>query len=279
MKKILIKAVAAFGVLALAVMAYAGDENAAGKSKPWEKGALTLGVFYSGTNSNVRIGLPGVGVDVDVEEALGLETSTSVFRVDGMWRFTDNLHHRIDVSWFSLRRNGAKTLGRDIIIDGTLIPLGAQVSTRFDLDIYRIAYSYSFFQDDRMDLAVGAGVFVMPIGFEFTASGSVNEHTSESVTAPLPVLGLRADFAITPKWMLKNSLDVFYLELGDFKGSIVDLKAAVEYNWLKNFGVGLGVENFNANVEAQGGDYPNIDFKGAFGFRYLGVMMYGKLYF
>ncbi len=278
MRRIITIKVAIAGIMLFAATAFAEEANQ-GSVKPWEKGAITFGVFLSGTDSTVRIGSPGYGVSVDVEEVLALETTTTVFRTDGMWRFTDNLRHRIDASWFALRRNGSTTLGRDITIDGTVIPTGSSVTTRFDLDIFKLGYSYSFFQDDRMDLAVGAGFFITPIGFELNATGAVNKYTAESVTAPLPVVGLRADFAITPKWMLKNSLDLFYIELGNFKGSLVDFKTAVEYNWFENFGIGMGVESFNLEVEAQGSDYPNVDLVGAFGFKYLGLMLYGKLYF
>ena len=242
MRHIITTKVAVVGIILFAATAFAGEMNQR-STKPWEKGSITLGVFLTDTDSTVRIGAPGYGVTVDVEETLALETTTTVFRTDGMWRFSDNLRHRIDASWFALRRNGSTTIGRDITIDGTVIPTGSNVTTRFDLDIFKLGYSYSFFQDNRMDLAVGAGLF------------------------------------ITPKWMLKNSLDLFYLEIGDFKGSIVDLKAAIEYNWFKNFGIGMGIESFNLEVEAQGSDYPNVDFVGAFGFNYLGLMLYGKLYF
>ena len=40
------------------------------------------------------------------------------------------------------------------IRDITINP-GANVSTRLDVDIYQVGYSYSFFQDDRLDLAIG----------------------------------------------------------------------------------------------------------------------------
>ena len=278
MRHIITTKVAVVGIILFAATAFAGEMNQR-STKPWEKGSITLGVFLTDTDSTVRIGAPGYGVTVDVEETLALETTTTVFRTDGMWRFSDNLRHRIDASWFALRRNGSTTIGRDITIEGTVIPTGSNVTTRFDLDIFKLGYSYSFFQDNRMDLAVGAGLFITPIGFELNATGAVNKYTAESVTAPLPVVGLRADFAITPKWMLKNSLDLFYLEIGDFKGSIVDLKTAIEYNWFKNFGLGMGIESFNLEVEAQGSDYPNVDLVGAFGFKYLGLMLYGKLYF
>ena len=257
----------------------AGAEDKDFLVKPWEKGYITLGGFISGTDSSVRLGLPGVGLKIDVEEVLGLQTTTTVFRTDAMWRFSENLKHRADFTWFSLARDGETTLGQDLPIGGGTIPAGTDVQTSFDLDIFKLGYSYSYFQDNRMDLAAGIGLFVAPISFDLVATGAVNQITSESVTAPLPVFSLRADFAITPKLFLKNNIDFFYMEIGDFRGSIYDWKINLEYNWFEHFGIGAGVETFDLKLEAQGNDYPGIDFVGQFGFRYSGLMLYGKLYY
>lgn len=258
------------------------EENAAKKKAealPWDKASITLGSFVSSTNSNIRLSANGLGVGIDVEEALGLDITTTVFRVGGTWRFSDNRRHRADLTWFALRRNGDKTIGQDIIIDGVTYPTGSQINTGFDLDVYKAAYSYSFFQDDRMDVGAGIGLYVMPIRFELRAAGLVNGQVSESITAPLPVFGLRADFALTPKWHLKSSIDLFYLEYEQFKGAVYDTTVGVEYKAFKRVGLGLAVENFNVTVEAQGEDYPEIDFMGKIDYRYLGAMLYAKVYF
>lgn len=246
---------------------------------PWDKFTINLGAFFSSSSSNVRLSAKGVGVGIDVEEALGLDVSTSVFRADGMWRFSDNRRHRADLSWFALRRSGETTLGQDIVIDDVTYPTGSQVNTEFDMDVFKAAYSYSFFQDDRMDIGAGLGLYIMPISFELNATGLLNGQAAESVTAPLPVFGLRADFALTPKWLLKSSIDFFYLEYEQFKGSVFDTKFAVEYKAFKHVGFGAGIENFNMAIEAEGEDYPEIDLVGKIEYRYLGAMLYATFYF
>lgn len=246
---------------------------------PWKKVSFNLGTFISGTSSSVRLGAAGAGVSIDVEEALGLDTTNTVFRAEGFWRFSDNLRHRAELSWFALRRDGTSVLAQDLAIDGTVYPTGTTVNTNFDLDIYKAAYSYSFFMDDRIDIGASLGLFIMPLDFGITASGLLNQQASASFTAPLPVFGLRADFALTPKWFLKSSMDVFYLEYESYKGSLFDTKVAVEYNAFKHVGFGLGVENFNLQAEAEGEDYPAIDFVGNIQLQYLGAMLYAKVYF
>ncbi|MDX2455592.1 hypothetical protein, partial [Desulfosarcina sp.] len=145
------------------------EENAAkkmAKTLPWDKASISLGSFITSASSNVRLSAKGVGIGIDVEEALGLDTTTTVFRAGGIWRFSDNRRHRTDLSWYAIRRNGRRQLGQDITIDGVTYPTGSQVNTNFDLDVYRAAYSYSFLQDDRMDVGAGIGLYVMPLRFE-----------------------------------------------------------------------------------------------------------------
>jgi hypothetical protein len=119
----------------------------------------------------------------------------------------------------------------------------------------------------------------MPIDFGFSATGLVNVGGSENFTAPLPVLGVRADFEITPKWYFRSGLQVFYLEIGEFAGSILQTNVAIEYLPWKHFGFGLGFDSLNLRVEADGDDYPGIDFQGEVNFHYTGLQLYAKLYF
>ena len=281
MRKLIPIAILAIFMAAICPPAFA-EENAAKKKAetlPWDKASITLGTFVSSTNSNVRLSANGVGVGIDVEEALGLDTTTTVFRAGGIWRFSDNRRHRADLTWFALRRDGNTQLAQDITIDGVTYPTGTSISTAFDMDVYKATYSYSFFQDDRMDIGASMGLYIMPIRFEFSASGLVNGQVSEAITAPLPVFGLRADFALTPKWLVKSSIELFYLEYEQFKGALFDTSLAVEYKAFKRVGFGLAVENFNLAVEAEGEDYPEINFKGKFEYRYLGAMLYARIYF
>lgn len=250
--------------------------------RPWEKFGANLGVFISAVDSNITIG-SGVGLKVDVEKLLGLDTTNSVFRADALWRFSKNRRHRLDFTWFSFNRDGSRQILEDITIgdgdDQIIIEAGTAVDAFFDLDIYELAYSYSFFQDDRIDLAAGIGLYIMPIDFGITATGLVDEQGSEKFTAPLPVLGLRMDFALTPQWFIRTGSQVFYLEYENFTGSVLEFRAAVEYNPWAHVGIGLGFDSLSVNVEADGEDWPEIDLKGEFDFNYAGLQLYLRVFY
>jgi hypothetical protein len=257
-------------------------EDPVSHDTPWEKFNVNLGYFISNTDTDLSIG-SGLGLSVNVEDLLGLDTTNSVFRIDGSWRFTDNRRHRFDLTWFSIRRDGSNTIGQDFPIkdkDGNeiTIPAGSQVTSKFDLDIYRGRYSYSFFQDDRMDLAFSIGLYAMPIDIELNASGLIDVNESESFTAPLPTLGLRADFAITPKWFLRSNFEVFYIEIKEFTGTLYESNVAIEYLPWKHLGFGLAFNTFRLGIEADGEDYPGIDFAGELDFKYTGLLLYAKMF-
>ena len=80
------------------------------KDKPWERFSFNLGGFITAINSDVSLGAKGLNLEVNVEDALDMDSSVSVFRVDGLWRFSRNLRHRLDLGWFDISRDASTTL-------------------------------------------------------------------------------------------------------------------------------------------------------------------------
>jgi hypothetical protein len=128
-----------------------------------------------------------------------------------------------------------------------------------------------------MDIGVGGGFFVMPI--EFTIGGSGLSTKSESITAPLPVLNVRADFALTRRLFFKTNAQFFYIKIDDFKASIVAGSVAFEYDVWKNVGFGIGYNHFRTFIEAEDDSYPGASFVGNIEFAYSGLNLYLKVYF
>lgn len=70
-----------------------------------------------------------------------------------------------------------------------------------------------------------------------------------------------------------------YTNIKEFRGTIYESHAAIEYLPWKNFGFGLGYNAFFLDIEANGEDYPQIDFVGELTFKYSGLLLYTKLFF
>ena len=56
-------------------------------------------------------------------------------------------------------------------------------------------------------------------------------------------------------------------------------QGALEYVPWKHFGIGLGVDSFVMAAEADGEDYPMIDFTGYVEFSYVGLQLYATIPF
>jgi hypothetical protein len=89
-------------------------------------------------------------------------------------------------------------------------------------------------------------------------------------------MGLGADVVLTRQWILRQNLDVFYLKIGKFKGSVLNAQASLEYSNWKHWGVGAGIDGLVLRIEADGEDYPTIDFVGQIEFSYFGAQLYLK---
>jgi len=104
---------------------------------------------------------------------------------------------------------------------------------------------------------------------------------SDEVTkfvAPLPVLGLATDFAITPRLFFKQSVELLYLDISNFRGAITDVNIRLEYNLWKHFGFGGGLNSYRLNIEAYGDQNSFFGFKGSLRTGYTGFLMYVKYY-
>lgn len=57
-------------------------------------------------------------------------------------------------------------------------------------------------------------------------------------------------------------------------GSVLEFRAAVEYNPWKHVGISLGFDALGVKLEADGEDWPSVDFKGNVEFNYTGLQLY-----
>jgi len=199
----------------------------------------------------------------------------TVFRADAFWRITRR--NRVDFTYYALNRDGTNELSIDIPEPGGgTIPVGTKVKTDFDMTILRGSYAWSFFKNKFFDLGIAAGLYGLAVDFSIKRDGSGGSGREETDFAfPLPVIGLRGSFALTPKWMIRQSFDYFYVNFGDYEGQLVDFLAAVEWNALKHLGLGVGYNYIQMDLDYSGSDnfLSEIDLTNG------GVLAYAKLYF
>lgn len=244
----------------------------------WERFSVHAGGFVTGMNSDIQLGSQqvGLGVVVNLEDALGLQSSGTVFRSEMRYNYGKRRRHTLGLEYFGLLRNAQKVLDSDVEIGDQIFPIGTEVKSKFNLQIIKASYSYSFYKDERVMIDASFGLFVMPISFSVKAL-DLNEVASDFV-APLPVVGIRSNFAITPKLHLKQSVDFLYMKIANFRGVVSDINVTLEYNLWEHFGVGGGLNAYQLNIEAFGDDNNYFDFKGSIKTGYTGLLLYVKYY-
>jgi hypothetical protein len=244
-------------------------------NEPWEKAALYLGAFFITSDSDLKLGGSGLGIKVDAEEVLGLDENFTTFRSDAFWRITRR--NRVDFTYYTMNRDGSTDLRVDIPDgDGGSIPAGAKIKTDFDMTILRGSYAWSFFKNQHFDLGIAGGLYGLAVDFEIRQSGTLGQGKEETdFKFPLPVIGLRGSFALTPKFFIRQSFDYFYVNFGDYEGQLIDILAAVEWNAFKYLGLGIGYNYVQMDLDYSGSD----DFLSEIDLSNGGFLAFAKLYF
>lgn len=274
MQRSIVRSVCLSCLLASATLAHAEDP----RSLPWEKASLSIGGFVSTTNSELQLNSDalGAGAVVDLENGLDVDSQFSTYRIDGFYRFGSTRRHQIEMHYYRSDREGSRVTDREYQIGDTVFPAGSGVKTDFDTWFFNVNYAYAFFQDDRVRLSGAVGLHTTGIKVKIASTNLGAEE--ESVTAPLPVIGVRADIALTERWRLWGATDLFYLSYDNYRGGLMDAAIGVEYLPFKHLGFGLGLNAVKYRLEADGdGDLGDIN--GEVRYDFAGALLYLKLFF
>jgi len=222
--------------------------------------------YVFGATANVAVGGPvlGVGTSVDFTNTLGGDTSTDAFRVDGLYRFNDR--HAVGFSWYRVGLSGEKSLNQDIQINDQIINAGATTQTGLSFNTYRLLYNYSFYRNDKVELGISPGLYVMKTNFNFAGQGTINGASGETtvineqITLPLPSIGLIANYNITSKLQAQTRFDFFYLSIGQYTGEMFEFYAGLEYRLFQHFAMGAAYDRLTAGLSGSGNQGFNVDF-------------------
>lgn len=234
--------------------------------------SLSVGAYFvTRTNGTLRLdrsaGVASVGTTIDWERDLGGETSMTVPRIDGYWRFAPK--HRVDFGWYRVERGGTVTTQRDIEFGNVSYPAGTvALQSRLDSEIVKALYTYSFYRAPQIEAALSVGLHVTKLEASMKTPGGLAEATS--VTAPLPVFGVRLDYSFAPKWWVRSKYELFFLDNVDkYQGGFSDFTLTLEHQTFQHVGFGFGLNRSSLDIEVEGGNN-----QGAFRSVLNGLMLY-----
>jgi len=209
---------------------------------------FSAGAFFPQTTTSAQLqnSRTGFGANVDFENALGMATDKSVPIVSGRWRLGERW--RIEAEYFQLNRSATKVIDRNIQWGDQTYAINSQVNSTFNFSDLRVSAGYTFFRRPDKEVGIAGGLHIAQYDVSLSANGSATESTS--VTAPLPVVSIYSQFALTEQWAISARLDRFVLKYDTFDGSITAVGLDVMYQPFRHVGVGLGTRSLYINASA-----------------------------
>jgi hypothetical protein len=244
MKKLLL------GIVLAAVVAPAAAQQPSVPVNP----ALTdrfwfgLGGFFpkTATEAGLSSQTTGVGADVKFEDTLGMDSRKAVPVFMGRWRMTE--HWRLEVEYFELNRSGQRVLNRDVTFGDRTFPAGSGLTSNFDFSDLRVSAGWSFFK--RTDKEIGIGLGLHMARYDVSLSTAAAGSEQEDVLAPLPVISMYGQFALTNTWAVGARADLFALSYDNFDGRLTSVGIDVTWQPFRNIGFGVAYRTLFIDMEA-----------------------------
>ena len=221
----------------------------------------------------------GAGISISPEDTLGLNTEQSVLRLDGYYRFTNT--HALTYSWYKISSDGNKAIEEEFDWidengDTITVPVGANVDTSLDYDIFKLGYLWSFYHTDKVAMSAGVGLHMMriAIGLRSDTTSTGVEAKDVDTTLPLPVVSFSIIYHVTSKFYWHFKQEFFALQYDKWDGNYTDSTLGIEYRVFENVGLGIALASNSLKLTEKADDY-----KFNYDNRITGVLINAAAYF
>lgn len=263
------------GCLLISQAGYSQRRYVTGKPyQEWSRFSFEFGGYLANISSTFRLGADnlGIGLDINFEQALGLETTSFTYYGKFLYRFSKNRRHSVRAQYSEITRKATKIIRADIEIYDRVFSKGTELGSRFSLSVLNVDYSYSFLLDERININASFGFFVMPIKVSVRQDDKKAEQTD--FVAPLPAIGIESHILLTNKISLRQGIHLFYLKLDKLQGRMADLGIMVQYNPIPHLGFGIGFNAFTIDVTQEKTGRPFFgDLVGNIGYKHSGLLL------
>lgn len=255
--RVLLKLLAISCCLVWSAIAVAQDENPEPKrvarsdfQRQFMLG-LAAGYFIFDTNFNFVDISSGRNLFIDAEGTLGLPQTDLTPMIYGVYR--PSRRHGFGFAYFGIRRETTlltidENLG-DINVTGDVF---LSDRTRF----LTLSYNLTIFEDDRANIFASFGINAIDLRYQVVAEGDItvggqpvrNGRYEEVVSqlAPLPMIGIDAWFAVTPKWAIGSKLSLVAGKYENLSGAAFEALVRTRYSFNRRIGAVFGVNYFDA---------------------------------
>lgn len=232
-----------------------------------DKFFIAVGGYLPTSSTDVRLDSEtlGAGAEVNFEDTLGLDERKLTPEFLARWRFTERW--RAELEYFRLDRSGTRTLSGSLQVGDKVYSVNEELQSEFNIAVTRVSVGYSIFKTRDKDIGIALGAHVTAI--EARLNGSIVGAEGAEATAPLPVLSLYSQFALTDEWSVGARFDYFALKVDQYKGEISSIGLDLQYQPFRHVGFGLGIRTLDIQLEAD-----EDDFRGKVESRFSGPIFY-----
>jgi long-subunit fatty acid transport protein len=235
-----------------------------------ESWSFRLGATYLDAKGTFSSTIDGDPTDSLSTDDLNVSDGNTTPAFGVRWRFTDRW--RATFNYFGMDNDGTVRQNFDRLIFGDIRATGfLEVETSFKTDFYVAQVGYSFLKNERAELGLGGGLHVVNFETALKVRAKVNNKSgslqtdSADLTVPLPnILGF-GTYAFTPKLSLDGGIGWFGLDYDEYSGNLVAVNANLEYRFTDNFGVGVGYNFVDMDLDIEKSsrtDTYDLEYKG-----------------
>jgi len=246
---------------------------------------VDLGTFVVGSdlNGSLRGSANTNNQNIDFNKQFGTNADQTRWRADVLWRITQRQHLRF--MYFSNDIKRTRTIDQDLAWGDYTFVAGGQVTAEQKFSVYELSYEFAFLRADNYEVVASGGIHYDDLTVTLsgnatltvdTPTGPVQQPTTfttkqSSVPVPLPVLGVRGDWAVSDHVYLDGSVQVFKLSYQGIDGNWSDLRAGAAWMFNHHFGLGIGYDRFATHIDLNKGS-----FNGRLNVGYQGGLIYVK---
>lgn len=222
---------------------------------------IDLGGSYNDVSTNVALQGPrGIGVIVNFEDVFDVPGSKTTLRLVGTVRITDK-RSRIDFGYVNINRSGSRVLQYDVEFGDYTFQAGAEATARFQTQFSYAAYRYDFLHEEKIRVSGSAGLTFINMKTRVAGTASFDDPTNPGTTitgyvekegsqgAPVPMVGLNLDWALTKRLITRLYSRFFRLNLSSFNGGLNENGLRLNWYFVKNFGLGLGYDQQTLRIK------------------------------
>jgi hypothetical protein len=192
----------------------------------------TVGTDVRNDASNGTLGTPLTG-----EGTLGLENKLKQGSIDLQFRMVDR--HRIRAQFYKQTRGGDVVLNQQIQFGDDVYIVNDRVISKMDLRKLDLAYTYSFWRSEKLELSAGLAIHLLQAEGTLDAPARfVNEQLD--VAGPFATLAFDGTWRFTKRFSLNSQINYLKGHVDDVRGSYKAWNADLQFRLRPNFTLGAG---------------------------------------